>query len=274
MTWCSKLPGNRPWLSGCPLFRSSSGLVGSSNGHLQSGPTGFPPTLWLLWHKGLEGDPEGRNPGASQSFAVQCREVGSTSQGAMQHSKGPPDVFGTPMCLKGDDILEASHCRQQARSVPNPGRRGCTLGQGSCPQEAQETNTCPPNCPEETPKPEVTAGVVGPLDIQWQLPSLPLGFGPPAMASCPPPLKDVEPLVHSPQRSPVGYNLPGLHGDGHSQECPNGKIKVLLQDASHLNNVPVAESIWGQGPGWCWPGTNGLVDWVSTHSKNPLQSCQ
>ena len=46
-----------------------------------------------------------------------------------------------------------------------------------------------------------------------------------------------------PKRNPVGYNLLGLHGDGHSQECPNRQVQMLPQDIAHLNDVPVFEPI-------------------------------
>ena len=65
-----------------------------------------------------------------------------------------------------------------------------------------------------------------------------------------------------PWRSSVGYNLPGLPGDGNSQECPNGQIWMPLQNMTHLNDIPVAEPIWGQGPAWCWLGTNGPSEYL------------
>ena len=54
---------------------------------------------------------------------------------------------------------------------------------------------CTPDCWEEAPKPEVTARVVGPLDIQQQLPSPPPWFRPPTLTSGPPP------LVHLPREA-------------------------------------------------------------------------
>ena len=72
------------------------------------------------------------------------------------------------------------------------------LGEDPTPQEAWETTTHPPDDQEETTKSKVTARVVGPLDILGQIPLPPLGFGLPTWVSCPPPLENVEPLVHIP----------------------------------------------------------------------------
>ena len=69
------------------------------------------------------------------------------------------------------------------------------LGEDPEPQWVQASTLCIPIWPEEALRPIVTAGVAGPVDIQWQLPPLPLGLGlsPWCLAH---PLEDVEPLVH------------------------------------------------------------------------------
>ena len=105
------------------------------------------------------------------------------------------------MCLKGDDILEASLLEvadNEPGASPSLAKETTLLGKDPTLWEAQETCTHPLDCLEETPKPDVTAGVAGLLDIQWQLPLLPLGFGLRILISGLPPLEDVDPLVYLP----------------------------------------------------------------------------
>ena len=106
------------------------------------------------------------------------------------------------MCLKGDDTLEASPLKA-ADNEPGVSltlaKEASHLDEEPTLQEAQETTTHPPDHPEETLKPKVAARVTGPLDIQQQLPLLPLGFRLPILTSSPPPLEDVESLVYFPR---------------------------------------------------------------------------
>ena len=90
------------------------------------------------------------------------------------------------MCLKGEDILEASLLRatdNEPGASPILVEETTLLGKDPTPQEAQEAITCSPDFPEETPKPKVTARVGDPLDIQQQIPLLPPGFRPPICVS-------------------------------------------------------------------------------------------
>ena len=75
-------------------------------------------------------------------------------------------------------------------------------------------------------------------------------------------------LCQSSQGSQVGGNLNGLHRGNNHQELPKEQIQVPLLNVTNLQEAIAAESIWGLGPAWYWPGPNGLVSQVSTCSNN------
>ena len=72
------------------------------------------------------------------------------------------------MHLKCDNVLEASLLEatdNQPGVSPTLAEEATLLGEDCTPQEPQETTTCPPDCLEEAPKPNVAAGVAGPLNF-------------------------------------------------------------------------------------------------------------
>ena len=88
------------------------------------------------------------------------------------------------MCLKGDDVLEALLLKatdNESGASPTLAEEATLLGEDLAHQEAWETNTCPPDHPENIPKPEATARVVDLPDAWEWIPLLPLGLGLPTL---------------------------------------------------------------------------------------------
>ena len=137
------------------------------------GLTRFPVTLWLPWDKGIVGDPEGRNPGNSQGFAVPCWQVGVPSGVLCSMLRDLQRCMEPIMWLKGNNILEASLLEvadYEPGVSPNQAEEATLLGKDPRPQEAWKTTTHPPDCPEETPEPRVVTRVADPQNVWQQMP--------------------------------------------------------------------------------------------------------
>ena len=108
------------------------------------------------------------------------------------------------MCIKGDDILEASLLKaadNKPRASQTSAEEATFLGEDPASQEAWKTTRHCPDHPEETPRPEGAAGLADRQDAQEQVPPLPPGFGLPTPLSGPPPLEDAGPLVSIPRET-------------------------------------------------------------------------
>ena len=140
--------------------------------------------------------------------------------------------------------LLAWACMGRAHGFPNPTEEALLLSEDLEPQGVQASALHVPIWLEEALKPKVTAGVVGPWILSDKYHDCHWGLN--CLSRCLVHLlgRCRAPALH-PQRSPAEYNLPGPHGNGYSPECPNGQVQMPLQDMAHLNDIPVAEPIWG-----------------------------
>ena len=112
----------------------------------------------------------------------------------MQHGHGSAEVYETPHVLqrwRHSGSLTAQGPRQWARSILTQAEEALLLGNDPAPRRLGIP-------PQEIPKPKIAAQIADPQDAQEWIPLPPLGFGPPAWVSCPPPLEDAKPLVSIP----------------------------------------------------------------------------
>ena len=198
-----------------------------------------------------------------------CVEVRGSSQGAMLCGRGLPEVYGAPHVPQrwwNPGSLTTIGHRQRASSIPNSGRRRHTLGWGSHTSGGLGHHHMPCWLPRGDPWPQSYSQSSGPPGYSPTNTFATTGVWTTHLSVLPTsPGRCRAPTLH-PWRSLAGYNLPGLHIDYYSQECPNGWVWMLIQTVAHLNDIPTARPIWDPGPAWCWLGTNGLVDPASNHS--------